>query len=134
MKQGQALVELDAAELRARREAAAAQLAEMEAGPRKEEIEAGKNDWEALKAEAMQADADARRAQQLLAEKTISPTEEQQALTPASTLDKQVAASKSRYDLRLVYADGRAVLKRGFNLCRRTRTQPATLTARFNVA
>lgn len=41
---------------------------------------------------------------------------------------------RCRYDLRLVYADGRAVLKRGFNLCRRTRTQPATLTARFNVA
>lgn len=41
---------------------------------------------------------------------------------------------RCRYDLRLVYADGRAVLKRGFNLCRRTRMQPATLTARFNVA
>lgn len=38
--------------------------------------------------------------------------------------------TRCRYDLRLVYADGREVLTRGFNVCRRSRTQPATLMAR----
>jgi HlyD family secretion protein len=101
VKAGDPLVELDAAELSSRREQAAAQLAEMEAGPRKEEIEAAKHDWEALQAEASQATADARRAEELLAAKTISPTEQEQALTRARTLEKNVAASKSRYDLLL---------------------------------
>jgi multidrug resistance efflux pump len=101
IKTGDPLVELDAAELHSRREQAAAQLAEMEAGPRKEEIEAAKHDWEALQAEAAQAAADAKRAEQLLAAKTISPTEQEQALTRARTLEKNVAASKSRYDLLL---------------------------------
>src|SRR6266545_5471837 len=48
LKSGQPLVELDAAELKARRDQAAALLAELEAGPRKEEIEAAKHDWESL--------------------------------------------------------------------------------------
>src|SRR6266446_531218 len=52
LKTGQVIVELDAAELGAKRDQAAAQLAELEAGPRKEEIEAAKHDWEALIAEA----------------------------------------------------------------------------------
>src|ERR1043166_9364352 len=39
---GQPIVQLDAAELRARREQMAAMLAELEAGPRKEEIAAAK--------------------------------------------------------------------------------------------
>lgn len=32
-----------------------------------------------------------------------------------------------RYDLRMVYADGREVLSRGFNLCRHPRLAPATM-------
>ena len=40
LKPGQVIAELDAAELKARRDQVAAQLAELEAGPRKEEIEA----------------------------------------------------------------------------------------------
>src|SRR5437879_8571929 len=72
LKTGQAIVELDAAELRAKRDQAAAQLAELEAGPRKEEIEAAKHDWEALVAELEQAHADDKRAEGLFYEKTIS--------------------------------------------------------------
>src|SRR5216117_751720 len=45
LKAGQALVELEASELKARRDQAAAVLAELEAGPRKEEIEAARQDW-----------------------------------------------------------------------------------------
>lgn len=101
LSEGQVIAELDAAELRAKREQAAAQLAEMEAGPRKEEIEAAKHDWEALSAEAAQAKVDAKRADELFAQKTISDTEHDQALTRARTLEKNAAASRSRYDLLL---------------------------------
>lgn len=101
LKSGQAIVELDAAELRAKRDQAAAQLAEFEAGPRKEEIDAAKHDWEARVTEADQARVDAKRADDLFAQKTISNTEHDQALTRALTLDKNVAAAKSRYDLLL---------------------------------
>src|SRR4029077_1801596 len=60
-KPGQVIVELEAAELRARREQLAAQLAELQAGPRKEEIEAAKHDWDAMGAEAAPASNDAKR-------------------------------------------------------------------------
>jgi len=101
LKPGQPIAELDAAELRARRDQTAAQLAELEAGPRKEEMEAAKHDWEAISAELEQARADADRAERLFAEKTISPTEREQAVTRARTLERNAAASKSRYDLLL---------------------------------
>jgi HlyD family secretion protein len=101
LKAGQVIVDLDAAELRAKRDQAAAQLAELEAGPRKEEIDTAKHDWEARVAEADQARLDAKRADDLFAQKTISTTEHDQALTRALTLDKNVAAAKSRYDLLL---------------------------------
>ena len=101
LKPGQLIVELDAAELRAKHDQLAAQLAEFEAGPRKEEIEASKHDWEALVAELAQARVDAKRAEELFTQKTISATEHDQALTRALTLEKNVAAAKSRYDLLL---------------------------------
>jgi len=101
LKAGQVIVELAAAELQAKRDQAAAQLAELEAGPRKQEIEASKHDWEALVAELAQARADAKRAEELFAEKTISATEREQAVTRALSLEKTGAAAKSRYDLLL---------------------------------
>jgi HlyD family secretion protein len=101
LKAGQGIAELDAAELRAKRDQAAAQLAELEAGPRKEEIDAAKHDWEALVAEMEQARVEARRADELFAQKTVSATEHDQAVTRARTLEKNVDASKSRYDLLL---------------------------------
>jgi len=101
LKGGQVIAGLDAAELRARRDQAAAQLAELEAGPRKEEIEAAKHDWEALAAELDQAQADARRAEELFSQKTISQTEREQAVTRSRALEKNAAAARSRYDLLL---------------------------------
>jgi multidrug resistance efflux pump len=94
-------VELDAAELRAKRDRLAAQVAEYEAGPRQQEIDAAKHDWEALVAESDQARVDAKRAEELFTQKTVSATEHDQALTRANTLEKNVAAAKSRYDLLL---------------------------------
>ena len=101
LKTGQLIAELDAAELRARRDQAAAQLAEFEAGSRKEEVQAAKHDWEAMDADLEKARVDLRRAEQLFAEKTISPTEHDQAVTRVQTLENNVAAAKSRYDLLL---------------------------------
>ena len=101
LKAGQPIAELDAAELHARRDQAAAQLAEFEAGARKEEIAAAKHDWEAMAADLEKARVDLRRAEQLFAEKTISPTEHDQAVTRAQTLENNVAAARSRYDLSL---------------------------------
>jgi HlyD family secretion protein len=101
LKPGEVIVELDAADLRARHDQAAAQLAELEAGPRQDEIDAAKHDWEALVASAEQARADAKRADDLFAQKTIADTEHDQAVTRARTLDKNVAAARSRYDLLL---------------------------------
>lgn len=96
---GQAIAELDAAELRARSDQLAAQLAELEAGPRKEEIAAAKADWEAQVSELQLARTNARRAEDLFAQKTISITERDQSVTRANSLEKNVAAAKSRYDL-----------------------------------
>ena len=101
MKAGQVLIELNAAELQAKRSQAAAQLAELEAGPRPDEIEAAKHDWEAQAAQLEQARADAKRADDLFAKKTIPETDREQAMTRARTLEKNVAAAKSRYDLLL---------------------------------
>ena len=98
---GQVIAELDAAELRARRAEAAAQLAEFEAGPRPQEITAAKNDWGAQLAELELARLDAQRARELFAQTTISETERDRALSRAATLEKSVAAARSRYDLLL---------------------------------
>ena len=99
LRPGQVIAELDAAELKARRDQAAAQLAEWEAGPRREEIEAAQHDWEALSASLALARADAKRADELFANKTISETEHDGALRRAEAWEKNVAAAKSRYDL-----------------------------------
>jgi HlyD family secretion protein len=98
---GQPIVELDAAELRAQRSQAAAILAELEAGARPEEIAAAKNDWAALVAELEFARTDANRARELYAERTISEVERDRAVSRATALEKSVAAAKSRYDLLL---------------------------------
>ena len=99
LKTGQVIVELDAAELQARRDQAAATLAEMVAGPRKDEIDAAKNDWQSQKADLELARADSKRAVELYAQKTISETERDRAVSHAETLEKGTAAAKNRYDL-----------------------------------
>ena len=101
LKPGQVIAELAAAELPAKRDQTAAELAELEAGPRRQEIDAAQHDWEALVAQAGQARLDAKRADELFAQKTISDTEHDQAAARALTLEKNVAAARSRYDLLL---------------------------------
>jgi HlyD family secretion protein len=101
LKAGQLIVELDAAELLARREQAAALLEELLRGPRPEEIAAAKADWEALVAQLDFARAEERRAQELFEAKTISATEREQAASRARALEKSVAAARQRYELLL---------------------------------
>ena len=98
---GQVIVELDAAELKARRELIAAQLAEAEAGPRKEEITAAKAEWESQSAQQILANSERQRAAELFAEKTISAAEYDRAVTSAQALQQNVTAAKARYDLLL---------------------------------
>lgn len=98
---GQPIVQLDAAELRARRDQFAAALAELEAGPRREEIAAAKADWEAQAADLELARSEQKRADDLAAQKTISDTEHDRAVSRARTLEKNVAAAQARYDLLL---------------------------------
>ena len=98
---GQVIVELEAAELRAQHDEAAAVLAEAEAGPRPQEITAAKNDWESLVAELEFARTNEKRTLELFAQKTISATERDLAVSKASALEKSVAAARSRYDLLL---------------------------------
>jgi HlyD family secretion protein len=99
LKSGQVIVELDAAELETRRNQAAATLAELEAGPRKNEIEAAKNDWASQQSELELARADRKRALELFAQNTISETERDTTVSRAETLEKSAAAAKNRYDL-----------------------------------
>jgi HlyD family secretion protein len=98
---GQVIVGLDAAELRARRDQLVAALAELEAGPRKEEIATAKADWEAQLAQLEFARADAKRAEELFAQKTTSASDRDLAVSKAGALDKGAAAARSRYDLLL---------------------------------
>ncbi len=98
---GQLIAEISAAELRPRREQVAALLAEAEAGPRQQEIAAAKADWEALSAQQMLANSERQRAAELIAEKTISATEYDRAVTTAQAAQQNVAAAKARYDLLL---------------------------------
>ena len=101
LKSGQVVVELDAAELRARRDQAAARLAEAEAGPRKEEIATAKAEWEAQIAQLDLARLERKRADELFTAKTISETERDRAATHEQALEKGATAAKSRYDLLL---------------------------------
>ena len=101
LKAGQALVELEASELNARRDQAAALLAELEAGPRPEEIAAAKHDWESQIAELELARVNAKRADELSTSRTISATQHDGAVRRAEALEKSAAAARSRYDLLL---------------------------------
>ena len=101
LQAGQVIAELDAAELPARRDRLAAQLADLEAGPRPQELAAAKAEWEAQLAQLDFARADARRAEELFAQKTMSPTERDQMLMRAAALEKTAAAARSRHELLL---------------------------------
>ena len=99
LKAGDVIAELDAQELLARRVLAAAQLNEMENGPRPSEIEAARQDWESLKAQLVFDKADAQRARNLLASKTISSSEAEKTISTADALVKSTEAARQRYEL-----------------------------------
>lgn len=101
LEPGRVIVELEAAELAARMEQARAFLAELSSGPRPEEIAVARSEWEALGAEVDQARADARRAEELFAQKTISTAEKEVAATKLRRLEKSVEAAKNRLNLLL---------------------------------
>ena len=98
---GQAVAELDAAELRAQRDRAAAELQEAVAGPRPQEIDAARAEWEAVMAQLDLARIEAKRAVELFGQKTVSETERDQAVSRAAALEKSVSAAKSRHELLL---------------------------------
>jgi multidrug resistance efflux pump len=98
---GQVVVELEAAELESQRAQAAARLAELEQGPRKEEIEAAKHEWEALQADLEFARSDAKRMKELFEQRTVSETDLDRATSRERSLAQNVAAAKARYDLLL---------------------------------
>jgi len=99
LKPGDVIVELDAAELQARREQAASLLKEMENGPRPPEIVAASNDWQSLVAQLTFARAEATRARELFEAKTISTTERDSATSRALAMEQSVSAAKQRYEL-----------------------------------
>ena len=96
---GQMIVALDAAELQAQRDKAAAVLAEMKAGPRREEIAAAKKEWEAIVADLEYARVEAKRARELLEDRAISESDRDRAVSRASSLERSAAAAQSRYEL-----------------------------------
>lgn len=99
LKAGQVLMRLSAAELKARHAQTAALLEEMKAGARKEELAAAKNDWQAVVAEYEFAASEERRIAELFAEKAVSESERDRAQTRLGSMEKSVAAAKSRYEL-----------------------------------
>jgi len=98
---GQTVVDLDASELQAMRDHAAADLAQAVAGPRKEDIAAAKADWEAQVAQLDFARSDAKRADELYEHKAIATADHDQTVMRANSLEKTAAAAKSRYDVLL---------------------------------
>lgn len=95
---GQGVAELAAPELAQRRTTLSAQLAELVKGPRAEEIEATRKQWDALVAERDNAAVDAKRKAALYAAKVISDTERDNAQARALVLEGQAAAAKARLD------------------------------------
>lgn len=96
---GDAIAQMEASELKARRGFAAAQLAELEKGARTQEIEAAKEEWESQAAQLEFARADAKRAQDLLKTNTISPSEAQRTISNASALERTAGATRQRYEM-----------------------------------
>jgi HlyD family secretion protein len=96
---GQPIARLHAAELRARHAQGLALLEELKAGARKEELEAARNDWQALNAELEFARIDFKRLNELFDQAALSASERDRALTRLNSLEKSVEAAKSRFQL-----------------------------------
>jgi HlyD family secretion protein len=98
LEAGQVIVELSAPELAARRTQAAALLAELEAGPRAQEIASSKNEWAALEAELELARMDAKRATELFDQKAVAASDRDTAVQRVATIESRVAAARDRYE------------------------------------
>lgn len=99
LKTGQPIIDLDAAELRARHNYNAALLEEMEHGPRPDEIDAAKHDWESLAAQLEFTKSEQRRARELFEQKVVSRTELDDANSRTDSLQQSAEAAQKRYDL-----------------------------------
>jgi HlyD family secretion protein len=99
LKAGQVIAELDAAELRARRNYAAALLEELQKGARAEEIAAAKHEWESLAVELDFARKESERIKKLFEENTANESERDRAIAQAQALEQRTAAAKERHDL-----------------------------------
>jgi HlyD family secretion protein len=96
---GQPIVELDAPELRARRDYTGAVLEELEHGPRPAEIDAAKHDWESLAAQLEFAKAEAKRQTELFQQNVNSSSDLEDANSRAKSLQQSAEAARKRYDL-----------------------------------
>ena len=99
LKTGDAIAELDAAELRARRDTALAWVTELEAPPRKEEVAAATAELQALQAEFALARIEKQRAEELFAGNVGTKAEADRAVARFNSLEKSVAAAQSKLDL-----------------------------------
>lgn len=98
---GQPIAELDAPELRQRREQAAATLLELENGPRTNEIAAARHELESLQAQLALASLEAKRAVELF-ERSVIPVEERdKAVARVETLQAQARGAEARLNLLL---------------------------------
>ncbi len=96
---GQLVAELDAAELRARRDLAAARLAELEAGARTQDVAAARSEWNALTAEAAYAAQEAERAENLSRTHVMSDRDRDAARSRAEVLARRALAAQDRLDV-----------------------------------
>ena len=96
---GQLLAELDAAELRARRDFAAARLAELEAGARTQDVAAARSEWNALTAEAAYAAQEAERAENLSRTQVMSDRDRDAARSRAEVLARRALAARDRLEV-----------------------------------
>ncbi|KAB2675417.1 MAG: HlyD family efflux transporter periplasmic adaptor subunit [Verrucomicrobia bacterium] len=101
VRSGQLIAELEAPELPALREQAAAQLAELEAGARPEELAVARAELAAIRADAELADADVRRVRRLAKEGVATPSELDRGEARSRSAGKSLAAAQSRLDLLL---------------------------------
>lgn len=99
VRAGQTVVELEAPELSARRDYAAAILSELERGARPEEIEAARREKEAVSAELETARSDRKRAQDLFKAHQATASERDRAVSHVTALEKSLAAAGKRLDL-----------------------------------
>lgn len=96
---GQVILELDAAELRAKRDTAAAGIRELEAGARPEEITAAESELEALTAERDNAKSDLKSVRDRYKQGLLTAADRDRAATRVTSLEKSVAGAQAKHDL-----------------------------------